>query len=255
MELVVVDTKDSVARESASRIQKLVTQRPSAHIGLATGATQQGIYRLLIDAHQRGDVSFDQVKFFMLDEYVGVPPTSTTSFQHVLTRHFLEKIAVPDHALEILDGMAHDLDAEAQRFEDRLVASGGLDLQMLGIGTNGHIGFNEPGSDFSSRTRVVSLHPDTIRSNALYFDSEDVVPRTALSQGIGTIMEARSILLMATGPSKARAIASLVQGPVTTECPASILTTHPDVTVIVDSAAASLLEGQRPEVAGLSVQA
>ena len=254
MELVVVNTKDSVAHEGASRIQDLVTELPSSTVGLATGATQQGIYRLLMDAHQRGDINFDQVKFFMLDEYVGVPATSTTSFRHVLTHHFLQEIGVQDHALEGLDGMANDLDAEAQRFEDTLVASGGLDLQMLGIGVNGHIGFNEPGSDFASRTRVVSLDPETIRSNAIYFDSEDVVPRTALSQGIGTIMEARSILLMATGTSKAHAIASLVHGPVTTECPASILTTHPDVTVIVDSAAASLLEGQRPAVSGLSVQ-
>lgn len=241
MELVVRDSKQSVAQEAANRITALVHSSPSAHLGLATGATQKGIYRLLIEAHQSGLVNFHDLRFFMLDEYVGVPPSSATSFQHVLITDFLSRVGSEPRALETLEGMAQDLAAEADRYEAALRDAGGVDLQLLGIGTNGHIGFNEPGSAFDSRTRVVELHPDTVQSNAHYFDSAHSVPASAISQGIGTIMEAGSILLMATGEPKATAIASMIEGPVSPDCPASILQRHPQVTVIVDTAAASLL--------------
>lgn len=241
MELVVRDSKQSVAQEAANRITALVHSSPSAHLGLATGATQQGIYRLLIEAHRLGLVNFRDVRFFMLDEYVGVPPSSATSFQHVLITDFLSHVGSEPRALETLEGMAQDLAAEADRYEAALRDAGGVDLQLLGIGTNGHIGFNEPGSAFDSRTRVVELHPDTLESNAHYFDSAHSVPASAISQGVGTIMEASSILLMATGEPKATAIASMIDGPVSPDCPASILQLHPQVTVIVDTAAASLL--------------
>lgn len=241
MELVVRDSKQSVAQEAADRIAALVHSLPSAHLGLATGATQQGIYRLLIEAHREGLVDFGDVRFFMLDEYVGVPPTRATSFQHVLITDFLSHVGAEPSALETLEGTAQDLSAEAERFDTVLREAGGVDLQLLGIGTNGHIGFNEPGAAFDSRTRVVELHPATVQSNAHYFDSAASVPTRAISQGVGTIMEARSILLMATGESKASAVASMIEGPVSPDCPASILQRHPQVTVIVDTAAASLL--------------
>jgi glucosamine-6-phosphate deaminase len=241
VELVVRDSKQSVAQEAANRITALIRSSPSSHLGLATGATQQGVYRLLIEAHREGLVNFRDVRFFMLDEYVGVPPTSTTSFQHVLINDFLSHVGAEPTALECLEGNAQDLSAEAERFDAALRDAGGVDLQLLGIGTNGHIGFNEPGSAFGSRTRVVDLHPDTVQSNAHYFDSLSSVPATAISQGIGTIMEARSILLLATGESKASAVASMVEGPVSSDCPASILQRHPQATLIMDPAAASLL--------------
>lgn len=248
MEQVVRDSKQSAAQEAANRITTIVQSTPSAHLGLATGATQQDIYRLLITAHREGSVNFRDVRFSMLDEYVGVPPLSATSFQQVLIADFLSHVGAEPSALETLDGNALDLPAEARRFDIALREAGGVDLQLLGIGTNGHIGFNEPGSAFDSRTRVVELHPDTVQSNARYFDSESSAPSTAISQGVGTIMAARSILLMATGEAKASAVASMIEGQVSPDCPASILQRHPQVTVILDSAAASLLRNNRPEV-------
>lgn len=241
MEVVIRDSQSAVAVEAAGRVIALVQSAPASQLGLATGATQQGIYQLLIDAHRSGVADFSSARYFMLDEYVGIPVSSSTSFQNVLSNDFLRHVQAPDGALEVLDGNAPDLEHETHRFEVALGNAGGVDLQLLGIGTNGHIGFNEPGSSAESRTRVVELHTDTIHSNAHYFESAESVPRCALSQGIGTILEARSILLIATGESKARAIAAMVEGPATEDCPASLLQKHPNVTVIIDTAAASML--------------
>lgn len=180
----------------------------------------------------------------MLDEYVGVAPSSPTSFQNVLTTSFLRHIGAKPGSLEVLDGNASDLSREAERFEKALHEAGGIGMQLLGIGTNGHIGFNEPGSAFDSRTRVVELHPDTVKSNAHYFASPDDVPRRAISQGLGTIMEAQSIVLIATGAAKAQAVAVMVEGPISEDCPASLLQRHPHVTVILDSEAASLFRSR-----------
>lgn len=253
MELVVHEDKQSVARDAGARVAGFLRQNPSAHLGLATGATQQGIYEVLIEAHREGTLTLEDVRFFMLDEYVGVPAQSKTSFQNVLISDFLRHVNVTAEALEILNGNAPDLSAEALRFETALQSAGGVDMQLLGIGTNGHIGFNEPGSAFSSRTRVVDLHPETLHSNAHYFESPDHVPRQAISQGIETVMEARSILLLAIGVSKASAVASMVDGPVTPDCPASVLQHHPHVTIIVDRAAASMLRSHHERVSRASV--
>jgi glucosamine-6-phosphate deaminase len=244
VDVVVVDNADEVAREAARRIQDFVHRQPTASIGLATGGTQLGIYRQLVDAYRQGTVSFAGHTFFMLDEYAGVHPSSSNSFQHVVRTEFLDQVDATPHSLHILDGTASDLAQEADRFEQVLHDTGGIDLQLLGIGTNSHIGFNEPGSALDSRTRVVQLQDDTIRSNSPYFSSPAEVPRTAISQGLGTIMEARSILLMATGALKSPAVHAMVDGDVSPEYPASILQRHQDVTVILDTAAASLLSAR-----------
>jgi len=241
VDVVIHYTPDAVAEVAAQHVARCVLALPSAHLGLATGATPGGVYRRMTDAHQRGILRLSKVRFFMLDEYVGIDPNKPTSFQNVLRRELLSPIGAEPNALEILDGNATDLPAEAARFEKALRLSGGIDLQILGIGTNGHIGFNEPGSSFTSRTRVVDLHSETVQSNARYFNSPEDVPRKALSQGLGTILEARSILLLATGRSKAHAISLMVEGPRSPKNPASILQLHPDVTVVIDAAAASLL--------------
>ena len=241
MELIILDDPRSVAVEAARRIQRLVNTEPSANVGLATGGTPQGIYHLLIEAYQRGEASFARNRFFMLDEYMGVPSTSSTSFQHVLESNFLDHVNVQEHALEILDGNASDMGRECSRFEGALTDAGGIDLQLLGIGTNGHIGFNEPGSSFESRTRVVELHPQTLRSNSRYFDSIDQVPRNAVTQGLGTLINAKSILLIATGSSKAPALAAMFSSSPSPDCPASILQKHSGATIIVDTAAAALI--------------
>lgn len=249
MEVLIRNSVTDVARAAANRVLECIRSSATPSLGLATGATQQGIYRLLIDAHETGEIAFDKVRFFMLDEYVGVPSSSTRSFQNVLRAEFLDPIDADFGSLEILDGNAADLRLEAKRFDATLRAIGGVDLQLLGIGTNGHIGFNEPGSPVSSRTRVVTLAQETIESNAHYFDSPADVPSHAISQGIGTIMEAKSIVLVANGEKKATAVAAMLEGPVGEECPASFLRDHPDVTVVLDEAAASLLRSTQTSLA------
>lgn len=242
MKLIVLDDAVAVADEAASQIAETVDALPTAVIGLATGATQNGVYRNLIERHRRGDLSFAQASFIMLDEYVGVPVSSPRSFQHVLYSELLDHIDAPKSALTALDGNAENLEREGLRFEQELRDSGGIDIQLLGIGTNGHIGFNEPGSPLDSRTREVVLEEATRANNAPYFPSIEAVPRTAITQGLGTIMEARSILLLALGSAKSEAVEAMVRGPISEDCPASILQQHPSVTVILDRDAATLVD-------------
>jgi glucosamine-6-phosphate deaminase len=242
MEVTVLDDATAVSQLAAQKIIDVVLANPNARIGLATGATQTGVYRALISRYHEGDVSFKGVSFVMLDEYVGLPHTRPNSFRHNLHDAFLNHIDARPDSLEALDGNAADLGAECERFEQRLTEAGGVDIQLLGIGRNGHIGFNEPGSDFSSRTRVVELHPNTIESNSKYFESADVVPRRALSQGIGTILEAKSILLLGLGSPKAQALRDMARAPKTEANPASALQDHASVLVIADVEAAALLD-------------
>lgn len=242
MEITVLDDASAVSQLAAQKIIDVVLAYPHARIGLATGATQTGVYRELISRYQQGDVSFRGVSFVMLDEYVGLPHTHPNSFRHNLHDAFLDHVDAQPGSLEALDGNAPDLGAECEGFERRLAEAGGVDIQLLGIGRNGHIGFNEPGSDFSSRTRVVELHPNTIESNSKYFQSVDVVPRRAISQGIGTILEARSILLLALGSPKAQALRDMARGAKSEANPASALQDHPSVSVIADVEAAALLD-------------
>lgn len=238
MEVVIVDSPSQVAQEAASRVLDYLHTNPTANIGLATGSTQQGIYQLLIDAYNEGRIDFGKNHFFQLDEYLGVPETSPTSFQHVLKSHFLEHVGVADGVLQVLDGNADDLESECSEFEHAIASAGGIDLQLLGIGRNGHIGFNEPGSAFDSRTRVVELQIETVQSNSHYFESEDRVPRHAITQGLATIMAAKFVLLIATGEAKAPALASMLCSPQSVATPASILQQHPNLIVILDKAAA-----------------
>jgi len=241
MDVVVLGEPEEVTKEAGRRVLDFVLANPEAALGLATGATQVGIYQFLVESYRAGQVSFAANRFFMLDEYAGVPATSPHSFQHVVRSEFLDHVDAAPGALNILDGNAPDLAAEADRFEQLLVERGGIDLQMLGIGTNSHIGFNEPGSPLDSRTRVIDLHDATIHANSVYFDSEADVPRQAISQGLGTIAEAKTVLLLATGERKALAVRAMIDGKVSSEQPASILQRHRNTTVILDTAAASLL--------------
>jgi glucosamine-6-phosphate deaminase len=244
VELVLLHSPEEAALEAASRFRERISQFPSSNIGLATGATQTNVYRALISHYKNGTLSFSKSRFYMLDEYVGLHPDSNDSFFSFLLNNFLQQVDVKNGSLERLDGNSKDLDGEANRFEQVLENSGGIDLQLLGIGANGHIAFNEPGSSFNSRTRVVELHPETMEINSQYFEPGGAIPKLALTQGLGTISEAKSILLVATGSTKAKAIHDMVQGPLSIDCPASILQNHPDVTVILDDAAASLLRPQ-----------
>lgn len=228
---------------AAHFVVRQVRQNPRLVLGLATGRTMLGFYRVLVDRHRRGDVSFAQASSFNLDEYVNLNPDHPASYHSYMRWNFVEQVDIPTENVHIPDGN-HDPILEAcVRYEDAIRQAGGIDLQMLGIGRNGHIAFNEPGSSLASRTRVKRLSEETILANAPDFGDPDSVPRYVITMGIGTILEARMILLLATGVAKARAIEQMVEGPVTAQCPASVLQMHPHVFVVVDQEAALRLSG------------
>lgn len=212
--------------------------RPGAVLGLATGSSPLPVYTELLRRRDAGDLSFAGVRSFTLDEYVGLPRTHPQSYHAVIRREFTDSAGI---TVDSPDGQAADISAEAARYEAAIRDAGGIDVQLLGIGTDGHIGFNEPGSSLASRTRVKTLTPQTRADNARFFDSVADVPVHVLTQGLGTILEAKHLVLVATGPGKAPAVATAVEGPVSAMCPASVLQLHPHVTFVVDEAAAASL--------------
>ena len=213
-----------------------------AVLGLATGSSPVPAYAEMIRRHREEGLSFAGSRAFLLDEYVGLPGGHEQSYHQFIRSNFTAHIDIDDAAVVSPDGAAADPAAEAASYDRRLREAGGVDLQILGIGSNGHIAFNEPGSSLASRTRVVGLTRSTIEDNSRYFDSADDVPVRALSQGLGTILEARRIVLTAAGAGKAAAVAQLAEGAISARWPATALQMHPDVTVVVDEAAASKLE-------------
>ena len=239
MEIIILPTPADVARTAADAIEERVRSGPSV-LGLATGSTPLGTYQELIERHRNG-LSFARAQAFLLDEYVGLPSAHPQSYHSVIRDEFTDNVDFGPDAVHGLDGMAADPGAETAQYEARIAAAGGVDIQILGIGTDGHIGFNEPMSSLASRTRIKTLTQQTRQDNARFFDSADEVPDHVLTQGLGTIREARHLLLLAMGESKAEAIAAAVEGPVAAICPASALQLHPHVTVLVDQAAASKL--------------
>ncbi|TQJ38573.1 glucosamine-6-phosphate deaminase [Arthrobacter sp. SLBN-112] len=240
MEIIILPTPAEVARAAADAVEDQVRRGPSV-LGLATGSTPLGTYQELIERHRRGGLSFAEAQAFLLDEYVGLSAGHPQSYHSVIREEFTASVDFGADAVHGLDGMAEDLQAEAEQYEARIAAAGGVDLQILGIGTDGHVGFNEPMSSLGSRTRIKTLTRQTRQDNARFFDSADAVPDHVLTQGLGTIREARHLLLLAMGEAKAEAIAAAVEGPVAANCPASALQLHPHVSVLVDEAAASRL--------------
>lgn len=243
MRVIIKDDPAAVATEAAAIIADAVRDAGPVSIGLATGSTPLDTYKELIRRYRAGEVSFAEVSVYMLDEYVGLPRTDENSYYRTIRREFTEHVDIDDARVFSPNGEAEDVDAEARHYE-QAVMQANVQVQLLGIGTDGHIGFNEPGSAFDSPTRRVILHPQTIKDNARFFASEDDVPVEALSQGLATIRASAHPLLIATGEGKADAIAAMVEGPVSISCPASILQFHPQCTVIVDAAAASQLKQQ-----------
>jgi glucosamine-6-phosphate deaminase len=236
--VVLADAQD-VAAHVAERFVRLLARRPNAVLGLATGATPEPIYQRLAASYAAGLVSFRDAASFNLDEYIGLGPEHPASFAAFMRRHLFARTDL--RRTDIPRGTAPDPAAEAVRYEQAIAASGGIDLQLLGIGGNGHVGFNEPGSDFASRTRLVRLTEATRDANRRFF-ADGAVPEQALTMGIGTILEAREIVLVATGSAKAHAVARMLQAPPGPDCPASALRSHPAVTVVCDNAAAMLLD-------------
>lgn len=231
----------AVAERAAARVIARLRDRPAVTLGFATGATMTPLYARLAAATHAGDVSFKAVSSFNLDEYVGVAPRSPGSFHAYMQEHLFGHVDIEAGRARIPDGMASDIAAEAVRYEALIAAAGGIDLLLLGIGANGHIGFNEPGSDFASRTREIRLDEATRIANAGNFPDLASVPERAITMGIATILEARSILLIATGPEKAAAIAAAIDGPIGPACPASALRLHDNVHVLCDEPAAAAL--------------
>lgn len=242
MEIVILNDHVEVAQRAADILEAHV--RRGANLGLATGSTPLSTYQELIRRHREEGLSFGGCHAFLLDEYVGLAADHEQSYRETIRREFTRLIDIPDARVHGPDGSAEDLQAASAAYEELLRQADGIDVQILGVGTDGHIGFNEPGSSLVSRTRMKSLHPQTVRDNARFFGSPAEVPQLVLTQGLGTIVEAGHLVLLATGGQKAEAVAALVEGPLAAVCPASVLQWHPHATVLCDEAAAAQLKHQ-----------
>lgn len=242
MELIIQRDPDAAALLVAKIAANEIRANPRAVLGLATGSTMEAVYRHLVRLHQTTKLSFAKVRTFNLDEYVGLAPEDKNSYRHFMNERLFHPVNIKLENTHLPDGCAADLDAECRDYEKSIEKAGGIDLQLLGIGKSGHIGFNEPLSALRSRTRVKALAPATIKQNAPFFGDEARVPRRAITMGVGTILDARRCLLLATGEAKADIIAKAVEGPITSMVTASALQLHPRATVIVDEAAAAKLK-------------
>jgi glucosamine-6-phosphate deaminase len=238
-EIVIVADAGAAGAVVAEEIARLVRANPDAVLGLATGSTPVPVYEALPARLAGVDVS--RVRGFALDEYVGLDPAHPESYRSVITREVVEPLGLDPSRVAVPNGSLDGIDHAGDDYERALVEAGGVDLQILGIGTDGHIGFNEPGSSFASLTRVKTLTRQTREDNARFFDRIDDVPRHCITQGLGTILRARHLMLLAFGTHKAAAVAGAVEGPVTASLPASAIQLHPHTTVVLDEAAASAL--------------
>lgn len=238
-EVVIVPDAAAAGILVADEIVGLIRANPQAVLGLATGSTPLPVYEALRSRLQGVDVS--RVRGFALDEYVGIDPSHPESYRSVITREVVEPLGLDPQRIRVPDGSLDGIEHAGEDYERAIAAAGGVDLQLLGIGTDGHIGFNEPGSSFASQTRVKTLTEQTRDDNARFFDSVDDVPRHCITQGLGTILRARHLVLLAFGEGKAEAVAAAIEGPLTASLPGSAIQLHAHTTVVVDEAAASRL--------------
>lgn len=241
MRIVVLRDYRSLSKHAAALVGELVCRRPAAVLGLATGSTPLGLYRELAGMARRGRIDLARATTFNLDEYYPMSRTNPRSYYYYMRRHFWGPLGIAPGRAHIPDGNPADPAAACRDYELKIQQAGGIDLQVLGIGINGHIGFNEPAPRLNAKTHLTSLSPETIAANSRFFEKAADVPRSAISMGLGTIMRAREILLLASGGSKARAIGETVKGGLTTAVPASLLQAHPRVTVMLDREAAFYL--------------
>ncbi len=242
MEIVIVRDADEVGRVAALKIASVVQRDPEAVLGLATGSSPTGIYASLAARVAAGELDCGRASGFALDEYVGIPLEHPESYASVIERDVVVPLGMDASKVHVPDGRASDVEAAVVEYERAIADAGGIDIQILGIGANGHIGFNEPTSSFASRTRIKTLAPQTRADNARFFDDPSQVPTHCLTQGLGTILDAHEVVLVAQGSSKASAVAGMVEGPLGAMCPGSALQLHRHATIVVDEAAASLLQ-------------
>jgi glucosamine-6-phosphate deaminase len=242
VQIQIFDTAAHVADAAFDLFSKQIASKPTSVLGLATGGTPEPFYERCVAANQIGALTLGRVTTFNLDEYVGLDARHPNSYRTYMRDKLFEPTGLSDSQTHLPDGMADDLVAECERYELAIVEAGGIDLQLLGLGSDGHIAFNEPMSSLGSRTRVVALTAQTIADNSRYFKNEADVPKMAITMGIGTILHSRAILLIATGQSKAAAVHSMIEGPLAARVPATALQNHPNTTILLDEAAASELE-------------
>jgi len=242
MEVIITKTPDEASALAADMIESKLLSKPNAVLGLATGSTPVGLYRELARRHREKGLDFSKVTTFNLDEYLGLPPSHPQSYRYFMDENLFRHIDVPTSSIHVPYGHAGSVLDFCAWYEEEIERSGGIDIQILGIGGDGHIAFNEPGSSLGSRTRLKTLTEQTIRDNARFFSSMDEVPRFAITMGVGTILEARQIIMLAFGAGKADIIAEAVEGPITSQVTASALQLHRDVIVLVDQAAGSKLK-------------
>ena len=239
MEIIIQPSHHQIGPLAANLITKAIQKKPNLTLGLATGSTPIELYKTLVRFHKEDGLDFSKVTTFNLDEYIGLPTKHPQSYHTFMEKHLFDHVNIPSKNRHIPQNTAKDHDSLCVQYEEKIVDAGGIDIQILGIGTDGHIAFNEKGSSLASRTRPVTLSQSTLLANAIHFGGNpNAVPEMAITMGIGTIMEAKQCMLLASGTSKSTAIASAIEGPVTAMIPASILQTHPDTIFLIDEDAA-----------------
>ena len=242
MKIYRAKTYEDMSRKAANIISAQIIMKPDAVLGLATGSSPIGAYKQLIDWYNKGDLDFSEIRSVNLDEYKGLGPDDEQSYAYFMKENLFKHVNIKPENTYIPNGLEENPEYECQRYNGIIAGLGGIDLQLLGIGGNGHIGFNEPGEAYDKETHLVALTENTIKANARFFDSLDQVPKFAFSTGIKNIMQAKAILLIASGESKAEAVYNMICGPITPACPASILQLHNNVSVVADQAAMSVYD-------------
>lgn len=238
MEIIVSKNYDELSKKAASFIIDLIKEKPDAVLGLATGGTPEGMYAELIKAYEAGEISFKDIKTYNLDEYIGLDGDHEQSYRYFMDKQLFDHVDIDKNNTYVPNGKAEDLEAECKNYEKILEDLSYADIQILGIGTNGHIGFNEPADELILPTHVEPLVEATIEANSRYFDSKDEVPKEAISMGIGSILKAKYIILLASGPSKNEIMKYFNNDKISTNIPASLIKLHPNVTIIMDEEAA-----------------
>lgn len=241
MKLIVVNNYEELSKVAAKEFSKIIKEKENAVLGLATGGSPVGMYKELIRMYEQKELNFSKTTTVNLDEYIGLNPEHNQSYRYFMNNNLFNHINIDKSNTFVPNGLAEDLEAQCKEYDQKIVELGGIDIQLLGVGNNGHIAFNEPNNELSSGTHIISLTDNTIEANARFFDNIDDVPRKAITMGVGGIMKAKKIILIASGESKAEAIKGIFSGKITTANPATMLQMHRDVTIIVDEAAAKLI--------------
>lgn len=241
MKVIVARDYNELSKRAANILASQIVLKPNSVMGLATGSTPIGTYNELVRIYEEGRISFEEVVSFNLDEYYGLDKSNKQSYYYFMNKHLFNYINIKEENIHIPNGIAKDIELECKNYETKIKQAGGIDIQLLGIGRNGHIGFNEPDVKFEALTHLVNLDEDTINVNSRFFASIDNVPKLAISMGIKTIMQSKKIILLASGSEKAKTIYNMIHEKITPELPASVLQLHQDVTVILDQGAAQLL--------------